>query len=338
MFRPILLALSLPFLVGFFALTLRAEEPVQAAAKAPEAAAKKEIGKQPAKEKSGDQFMRVRRDDKGRPLAMETSVASYEGADGGKPGVTVDLIGAVHVGDRRYYEDLNKLFESYDVVLYELVAPQGTVVTKDARSKKGSSAHPVGLLQDGMKSMLDLEHQLDCIDYTRKNFVHADMSPDEFNKSMTDRGESFMQMFLKMMGQGMAQQPKGDGSGDAALLLALFSRDRTLKLKVAMAEQLEGAGGQLDLLGGPEGSTIITERNKKALEVLTKELAAGKKKIGIFYGAGHFPDMHERLVKEFGLTRSGEKWLVAWALDKSTAKKDEPKPEAPKEPANGEAK
>ena len=42
-----------------------------------------------------------------------------------------------------------------------------------------------------------------------------------------------MQMFLKMMGQGMAQQQK-EGSGDAAILLALFSRDRNLKLKVAM--------------------------------------------------------------------------------------------------------
>ncbi|HEX5035148.1 MAG TPA: hypothetical protein VFW62_11775, partial [bacterium] len=150
--------------------------------------------------------------------------------------------------------------------------------------------------------------------------------------SMTDRGESFMQMFLKMMGQGMAQQPKGDGGSDAALLMALFSRDRTLKLKIAMAEQLESAEGQLEILGGAEGSTIITERNKKALEVLRKELDAGKKKIGIFYGAGHFPDMQDRLVKDFALKRGGEKWMVAWSLEKSVAKaepkKEEPKPDA----------
>jgi len=323
MFRRILLALHLALLVAYLGMPLRAED-----------APKKEVGKQPAKEKTADPFMRVRRDNKGNAVAMETSIASYVAANDSKPGLTVDLIGAVHVGDRRYYDDLNKLFESYDVVLYELVAPQGTVVTKEDRTKKGSSTHPIGILQDGMKSMLELEHQLDCIDYTKKNFVHADMSPDEFNKSMTDRGESFMQMFFKMMGQGMAQQPKGDGSGDAALLMALFSRDRTLKLKVALAEQLEGAGGQLDILGGPEGSTIITERNKKALDVLTKELAAGKKKIGIFYGAGHFPDMHERLVKDFGLKRTGEKWLVAWSLEKPAAKKPEPK----KEEAKGEEK
>jgi hypothetical protein len=240
--------------------------------------------------------------------------------------VVVDLIGAVHVGEKEYYDELNKLFDGYDVVLYELVAPEGTVIQKDARKDKVST-HPVGLLQDGMKSMLGLEHQLDCIDYTKKNFVHADMSPEEFNKSMTERGESFMQMFLKMMGQGMAQQQKADGGGDVAILMALFSRDRNLKLKIAMAEQLENAGGQLDILSGPEGSTIITQRNRKCFEVLTKELAAGKKKIGVFYGAGHFADMEDRLIKEFGLKRSAEKWLVAWNLEKATAKKSEAKKE-----------
>ena len=282
-----------------------------------------------AKEKNADRFMRVRRNDKGTPLAMETVVSSYEPVGDGKPAVKVDLIGAVHVGEKYYYDELNQLFDGYEVVLYELVAPEGTVVQKDARKDKVST-HPVGLLQDGMKSMLGLEHQLDCIDYTKKNFVHADMSPEEFNKSMTERGESFLQMFLKMMGQGMAQQPK-EGGGDAALLMALFSRDRNLKLKIAMAEQLENAGGQLDVLGGPEGSTIITQRNKKCFEVLSKELEAGKKKIGVFYGAAHLPDMDKRLLADFGMKRNGELgWVKAWDLGEG--KKQEPKKTEEKQP------
>ena len=47
--------------------------------------------------------------------------------------------------------------------------------------------------------------------------------------------------------------------------------------------------------GGEDGSAIITDRNKKALVVLKKEIADGKKKIGIFYGAGHLSDMDKRL-------------------------------------------
>ena len=38
-----------------------------------------------------------------------------------------------------------------------------------------------------MTSALGLSFQLDEIDYTRPNLVHADMTPDEFAQSMRDR-------------------------------------------------------------------------------------------------------------------------------------------------------
>src|SRR5262245_5920491 len=154
-------------------------------------------------------YIRLRRDDSQRPLAMETAVVRFTSA--ARPGVVVDLIGAVHIADKGYYDELNKLFESYDVLLYELVAPEGTKIPKGGR--KGGNTHPIGALQDGMGSLLELQHQLACIDYTKDNFVHADMSPEEFNETMTDRGESFFQMFLRMMGQGMAQNAAGGKGG-----------------------------------------------------------------------------------------------------------------------------
>lgn len=278
---------------------------------------------QPAEETH--KFIRLRRDEQKRPLAMETAVVRY--VNPAHPGVAVDLIGAVHIADKSYYDSLNKLFESYEVLLYELVAPEGTKIPKEGR--KGGGAHPIGALQDGMGSMLQLQHQLACIDYTKANFVHADMSPDEFNKTMKDRGESFMTMFLRMMGQGMAQNAAGGAGGgpnDTELLFALFSRDRAAKLKVLMAEQFENLEGQMSVL---EDSTIISERNRKCFEVLAKQLKEGKKTIGVFYGAGHFPDMEKRLAADFGFKREGEKWLQAWQL---AAKKPaaEPKDAAPK--------
>ncbi|MCA9218600.1 MAG: hypothetical protein KDB27_36275, partial [Planctomycetales bacterium] len=198
----------------------------------------------------------------------------------------------------------------YDVLLYELVAPEGTKVPKGG----GKSHHPVGQMQQGMKSMLELEFQLEQIDYHAKNFVHADMSPEEFAKSMNDRNESFLQIMFRMMGQASAQQSKGDGPSDFDLLFALFSKDRARRLKQAMAVQFEDIEGQMNALQGPEGSTLITERNKKALEVLQKQIADGKKSIGIFYGAGHLPDMSERLIEDFKLTPVNEEWLEAWDM------------------------
>jgi len=338
------LLLAGPFALSFLlsaALVWGQDKTVQAEAKAqaatakptdePAAAAKKPNGEkpQPATEKAEEapKFIRLRRDDSDRPLAMETAVVRFVSES--RPGVVVDLIGAVHIADKGYYDELNKLFESYEVLLYELVAPEGTTIPKGGR--KGGSGHPIGALQDGMGSLLELQHQLTCIDYTKANFVHADMSPEEFSKTMTDRGESFFQMFMRMMGQGMAQNAAGGkgGSNDVELLFALFSRDRATKLKIAMAEQFENLEGQMSVL---EDSTIIGQRNRKCFEVLEKQLKDGKKTIGVFYGAGHFPDMEKRLVAEFGMKRESEKWLTAWQLAKKQAEQPQPKPALEKQP------
>ncbi|MHB1033896.1 MAG: TraB/GumN family protein [Pirellulales bacterium] len=271
-----------------------------------------EPGEQPGKNaKDSGKFMRLSRDAMGEPVAMETAIVRYISRDCGKDAPTVDLIGAVHVADKSYYQQLNKDFEKYDVLLYELVAPEGTVVPKGG----GESQSTLASFQKGMKNVLELEFQLDQIDYTKKNFVHADMSPDDFVKSMNKRGESVWTMMFRIMGNAMAQQSKNPTkSSDLELLMALFNKNRALMLKRAMAEQFEDLEGAMGAFNGPDGSTIITERNKVVMAALTKQLAAGKKRIGIFYGAGHLPDMEKRLDADFGLGRIEERWLVAWNL------------------------
>ncbi len=257
-------------------------------------------------------FLRLRKDADGDPMALETAVVRYVLKKNGQPAASVDLIGAVHVADKAYFDRLNKLFKSYDAVLYELVAPEGTRIPKGGARAGGS---PVSALQIGMKRMLELEFQLEQIDYTKKNFVHADMSPEEFAKSMKDRGESFIQILFRMMGQAAAQQSKADGnSSDVQLLFALFAEDRAIRLKRIMAEQFEDMEGTMAAFNGPNGSTLVTERNKKALGVLARELKAGKRRIAIFYGAGHLPDMEERLTSEFGFQRAKRRWIPAWDL------------------------
>jgi hypothetical protein len=255
-------------------------------------------------------FLRLTRDEKKTPQALQTAIVTYVPVDPAKEGISVELVGAVHIGDKDYYEALNKEFEQYDALLYELVAPENTKVPKERKGVPGSA---VGGLQVGMKEMLGLDFQLDRVDYSKANFVHADMSPDEFAKSMTQKGESFAKMFFQMMGYGFSQQGKG-GTGEMELLLALFAKNRAHKMKVAMAEQFDNMEGQMEVLEGPNGSTILTERNRKAFEVLDRELKAGKKKLGVFYGAAHLPDMEKRLLNDFGMKRSSERWVTAWSL------------------------
>ena len=66
--------------------------------------------------------------------------------------------------------------------------------------------------------------------------------------------------------------------------------------------------------GGEDGSTIITDRNKKALGVLKTQLASGKKHVGVFYGAGHLSDMDKHLRSDFHMQPVSITWLTAWDL------------------------
>ncbi|MFO0817876.1 MAG: hypothetical protein U1A77_08040 [Pirellulales bacterium] len=269
----------------------------------------------PAAKAEPPRFLRVKRDEDQTVLALETSITRYVPRDAAREPLFVDLVAVVHIGEHDYYEALNKRFKDYDAVLYELVAPEGTRIPKGGG--KGGGAHPVSAMQNGMKSMLGLEFQLERVDYTPRHFIHADMTPEEMSKSMSDRQESWSQMFLRMIGQGIAQQAKQQqqgGGGDFALLAALFAKDRTVRLKRILATQFEDMDASLAALDGPDGSTLITQRNKKALQVLDRELKAGKKRIAIFYGAGHMVDLEQRLLADFALRRTDESWLTAWSM------------------------
>ncbi len=265
----------------------------------------------------GQDWVRMKYDSHDEPIAMQTAIVRYtptKASGKAGSGVTVDLIGAVHIGDIAYYNKLNRQFSQYDALLYELVAPEGTKVT---RGRGTSNGHPVGAMQNMAKNFLELDHQLEYVDYTRPNFVHADMSPDEFQQAMKDRNESFLQMYFKLIGTAMAEQSKmsaKSGSSDLDLITALFSSDRPRRLKIILGKQLAEMETLMVSFGGEEGSTIITERNKKALSILKKQLAAGKKRVGIFYGAGHLNDMDKRLREEFKMQPESITWVTAWDL------------------------
>jgi len=157
--------------------------------------------------------MRLARDKANLPLALETAIVRCAPVDGNRPSPTVDLVAAVHIADSAYYRQLNREFSGYDAVLYELVAPENANVP---RKGDASNNHPITLLQNGMKDVLELEFQLKGIDYTPKNMIHADMSPDQFYKSMQDRGEGMMTILVRMMGYALARQNQDFGEASGA--------------------------------------------------------------------------------------------------------------------------
>ncbi len=294
-----------------------AAQPPAAAGAPAEKAAKKEASAKRDGAQAAPEFVRVRYGgDPKQAVALDTAIVRYELTYQGRPR-TVDLVGVVHIGEKTYYERLNEKLARYDAVLYELIAPKGTRIP---RGQQRQSRHPISFLQRGMKQMLELEFQLDHIDYSPKNFVHADLSPGEFAQSMKDRNETVWKLILRAMKVSMQQQLDADNEAtrppsDVELIRALFSRDRALELKRLMARQMLDLRSQMAIFGGEEGSTIITERNKRALQVLKQQLELGKSNVAIFYGAGHLPDFDERLRADFGAELKSTEWLTAWRMD-----------------------
>jgi hypothetical protein len=54
----------------------------------------------------------------------------------------------------------------------------------------------------------------------------------------------------------------------------------------------------------------------KCIEVLEQRLKAGDRKLGIFYGGAHMPDLEKRLLTQLGFKRLGHRWLTAWNIKK----------------------
>ncbi len=88
--------------------------------------------------------------------------------------VAVDLIGAVHVGEPQYYDQLNELFQE---IRRRALRTGGAGRNACHPGQPRGNTNPVSFLQNVMKNVLKLEFQLDGIDYSRPNLVHADMSP-----------------------------------------------------------------------------------------------------------------------------------------------------------------
>ena len=89
-----------------------------------------------------------------------------------------------------------------------------------------------------------------------------------------------------------------------------------MRIRRAMATQIHDMESGMIIFEGKNGSTIIDHRNAKCMEILRREIEAGKTSIGIFYGAGHLADMEERMFSDFSAKRGGQYWLPAWKLTK----------------------
>jgi hypothetical protein len=314
--------------------------------------------------------VRFREDAKGAQL--QTAIVTYRNAEG----VVVDLIGAIHIGDKAYYDALNKRFTTYEELLYEMVgedleaiddpAPPVRKPASPGKSKRDATPEPtkpgelsleervravedfltkgeekprrnfapkatppeeapaeeaahdrlswLHPLYDTLKNTLKLESQMEGIDYSKKNFVHADMTARQFAALQDQRGEGFLQIWWRAV-QAQVTQPEAtpNSPGLLKILEILCRPDSPTELKRLMGRMFDQVEKIMAGMETDKGSVIVVERNKIALEVLKKEIAKGHRHLAIFYGAAHLTDMEQRLVS-LGFTPEKSEWLTAWDL------------------------
>src|SRR3954463_12993427 len=230
--------LILAFLLTLFVAPafLRAEEPVATT---------------PAKRQAamGEGFLRFV-DNGAAGGKLETADVTYRNADG----VSVRLVSAVHIGEKGYYQALAQSFTGDDPVLYELVKAKDAAVPVPGVPRQGGG-NPIGEFQRMLKDVLNLDFQLDSIDYSAKNFVHADLDADTFRKLQEERGETFEMLFLKQLMKAMNQPaPDADGAKGAVpgvgevdgekmfrdLIRMVTLPDTERRMKLMLAKQMVG--------------------------------------------------------------------------------------------------
>ena len=241
-------------------------------------------------------FMRFVENDQGG--FMQVLVATYKSGDR-----MLTLYGCVHIADRSFYEDMQKRFTKHDALLYELIAEPDV---RPFPEMEQDGDHWISMVQDGMGAGLALQAQFSCMDYRHKNFVHADMTGEEWLDALDEVGKSELGELISG-GLGDVDREAEAKQKPIDLVKAFRSGQGISQLRIVMGRLMCSPDQVPD-----QPTVIIHGRNERCLEVLEEQVDAGKKTLGIFYGAAHMEHMEQRLVKDLGWKRVKEEWVNAW--------------------------
>ncbi|MGI9014403.1 MAG: type II secretion system protein GspG [Phycisphaerales bacterium] len=201
--------------------------------------------------------------------------------------------------------------------------PGGSDVNADIHAEEQSQALALSSedgLQAELAKALDLEFQLNAIDYDRANWVCSDMSADQVQRALEARGLDFdvlggtlagssipaqaIKLMLRLMRAADAMM---DGAVSDLMKVMLIEMLGDESITTRAIEQQMGAGF---------ADVIVGERNAVVMTDLARIRAdePDVKSVAIFYGAAHMSDFEERL-KQIGYVDAGAEWIKAIEVD-----------------------
>jgi hypothetical protein len=246
---------------------------------------------------------------------VQTGYRVFKPASGQGP--EVELLGAIHVGEPAYYQQLQKRMDAAECVLYEGIGDETKAQKKLTPKEKAKKL--AGTPYQKLADFTGLSHQDLNIDYKRKHFENCDLTIQQMR--------AILDAEVALGGQGAV---------DAKRAIKEFSRTNNILVGNSMLFNLmfwaaglnfNKAGLRLmvavsacenyqlaDPLLSPRVDRLAVEdRNNHVIKELSHRLKKRPKvkKILVFYGAAHLPGMEKSLI-DLGYVPSGPvKWLGA---------------------------
>ena len=174
-------------------------------------------------------------------------------------------------------------------------------------------------LQSKMAKALGLAFQLEAMHTDGPNYRNSDLTIDQVEERVTQRGGDASMLFKILDGSSLAGKA-------ARLLLGFIERSEHMQAVVKVVLMQTMAATDIENLGQMQGlpkgmadlmHVIVVDRNNVVIEDLKSVLAEKDppKSIGIVYGAGHMGDLEKRLVEQCGYRHVGGFWFEAISVD-----------------------
>lgn len=227
-----------------------------------------------------------------------------------RPGAPdVWLVGAIHVGRKAYYDELQSILDGQSVVLYEGVRSDAKPVAAPKPAAKGAAPSVYKVLSDA----IGLEFQMERLRYDRTGWENADLTWEEMAALEKASGKPTQLGAVKgLLTPGSAGS---EALGDMLRTATPGTRE-AFKLLI-----IRNAGGEAlkTVLGGGTEKIILDARNLAALSALRRKLGESKppRSVAIFYGAAHLPGLARTLEGELGYVGEPPHWLLAAEADEA---------------------
>ncbi|MHC5022476.1 MAG: type II secretion system protein GspG [Planctomycetota bacterium] len=182
-------------------------------------------------------------------------------------------------------------------------------------------------IQAELASALNLAFQLHAIDYDRPHWRLSDMSVDQIQRALAERGADWGVLGGTLAGSSFPAR--------VVKVLLRFMRfaDTFVEgaisdtVKVALIEMLGDEtliDESMKALGEEFAEVLIDVRNQVVIDDLRSVLESEPEveSIAIFYGAGHMPDLAERLASQLEYEAGDAQWLDAIRVDLTRSRVD----------------